>query len=388
MQMGGAESMTTTSWHRVCHSLILAAVGVWGCGLTGCGGAPNLRADHAVANPRPRLGRYPTATVGGANFQDPEELGEHRYTSLWGERNGIVYTCRGGHIDIAHVRKAADAAAYVADQSVRAIEDGERGFSLHLSSPADFVVALEYPGDWGLRSAEEQSRVAREVAIPLGGYVSYVESTWHEMITWFGYRNLVFYPEFPSAFSWEDGFSNLLGARLGMVALRDMGDEFDEAMTRALARELEFLGVQSKETAREASERVRGQWYSGEFLFLVDVRKRNLDTGFDDGYVTPWLVPGVPSCEGAEAQHYARPRLEDLGASGFRVRLEIEPKAAEEKDVLERVERRSGREVRRIDPEVHFPLIMELIREDAIQRYGAEAVSDDSQANPVPSDGR
>jgi hypothetical protein len=378
-----------TSWRRVCHGLMVAAaVGGWGCGVSGCGGPPNLRADHWVANPRPRLGRYPTATVGGAEFRGPEELGEHHYTSLWGERNGIVYTCRAGHIDIAHVRKAADAAAYVADQSMRAIEDEEREFSLRLSSPAEFVAILEYPGDWSERSAGDREHAAREVAITLGGYASYVESTWHEMITWFGYRNVVFYPEFPSAFSWEDSFSNLLGARLGMVALRDMGDEFDEAMTRALERELEFLGVQSKETAREASERVRGQWYSGEFLFLVDVRKRNLDTGFDDGYVTPWLVPGVRSCEGAEAQRYPIPRLEDVTALGFGVRLEIEPKAGEEKDVLERIGRHSGREVRRIDPEVHFPLIMELIREDAVERYGAEAVSGDSQASPVPSDGR
>lgn len=387
--MGRVELMRKTLWRRLCHGFVLvAAVGVWGPGVSGCGGPPNLRADDPVASPRPRLGRYPTATVGGANFQDPEELGEHRYTSLWGERNGIVYTCRAGHIDIAHVRKAADAAAYVADQSVRAIENGEREFSLRLSSPAGFVVTLGYPGDWSLRSAEEKSRVAREVAITLGGYASYAESTWHEIITWFGYRNVVFYPEFPSAFSWEDSFSNLLGARLGMVALRDMGDEFDEAMTRALERELEFLGVQSKETAREASERVRGQWYSGEFLFLVDVRKRNLDTGFDDGYVTPWLVPGVPSCEGAEAQRYPIPRLEDLAASGFRARLEIEPKASEEKDVLERVGRHLGREVGRIDPEVHFPLIMELIRTDAIERYGVDAVADDSEVGLVPSDGR
>lgn len=369
------ESVMVALRGSVCHAAMSAAmVGVLGLAVIGCGQPPSLRSDVDVARPRPRLGRYPTATLGGADFRGLDDLGEHSYKNTWGEYNGIVYTCQGGHIDIAHVRQGADAAAYVAHACLQAIERGDRHLSLDLSQPAQFILTFEPPRDWHRRSYAERSRTAREVAIVLGSYVSFVELTWHEILTWFGYRNILFYPEFPSAFSWEDSFSNLLGAHLGAVALRDTKHEFDRAMTLALRRELETLEIQSKETAARASERVRGHWYSGGFLFLVDMKRRNLDIGIDNGYITPWLVPGLAECTGATPRRYAVPRLDELSEFGFSARLEIEPRAAEEKELLEQIRQHRGPTIQRIEPDIDFPTIMEWIRRDAIERYGADAL--------------
>ncbi len=349
--------------------------GILGLAVLGCGKPPSLMGDTYVSPPRSRVGRYPTATVGGADFRGIDDLGEHHYANMLGEHNGIVYTCQAGHIDIAHVRKAADNTAYVADESVRKMEAGETELVFRFTSPARFLVTLQYPPDWDQWSAADKRDAAQQAAVTLGQYVSFIEATWHEIITWFGYRNVPFYPEFPSAFSWEDTFSNLLGTCLGGVALRDNEHSYDEAMTIALRSELEDLGIQSRETALKASERVRGQWYSDGFLFLIDIKKRNLDIGSGDGYITPWLVAGVPECAGAKPRRYPVPRLEELAAVGFQARLEIEPQAAKEKEVFTLLHGQDDRALQRIDPEMDFPRIMEFVRQDMIRRYGGDQTS-------------
>jgi hypothetical protein len=53
-----------------------------------------------------------------------------------------------------------------------------------------------------------------------------------------------------------------------------------------------------------ASEKVRGEWYAGEVVYMVNMKKRNFDIGLDDGYVTPTLVPGLSDCWEAQAQRY------------------------------------------------------------------------------------
>ena len=55
----------------------------------------------------------------------------------------------------------------------------------------------------------------------------------HEILTWHGFRCVGFLPEFLSAFSWEDSFSNLLGTVVASKALRDTEHPYDEAMTIA-----------------------------------------------------------------------------------------------------------------------------------------------------------
>ena len=61
---------------------------------------------------------------------------------------------------------------------------------------------------------------------------------WHEIATWFGYKMTGFYPEFGSAFSWEDMYSNLLGCHVGYLALYDNEHSFDRAVTVAAEAEL------------------------------------------------------------------------------------------------------------------------------------------------------
>jgi hypothetical protein len=144
---------------------------------------------------------------------------------------------------------------------------------------------------------------------------------WHEILTWYGFHTVGFLPEFPSAFSWEDSYSNLIGTRLGTQALRDTSKGYNEAMTILIKQELENLGVQSAKTSRDASEKMRGKWFTGSIV--PDITERNMDMGLEDGYVTPTLVPGI--CPDAKPQSYPAPKLDTFHKYGFKMKLEVEP---------------------------------------------------------------
>ena len=142
--------------------------------------------------------------------------------------------------------------------------------------------------------------------------------------TWFGYKSTGIFPEFPSAFSWEDNYSNIVGTRLGAQVVQDREHGYNEAMTIALKKELDNLGVQSRQTAREASEKMKGKWWNGTpFIVYVEMIERNMDLGYVDGLVTPTLVPGV--CKGAEPLSYPITTLNTLAEYGFKMTLEVEP---------------------------------------------------------------
>jgi hypothetical protein len=308
--------------------------------------------------PRVRLGSYATATP-GTNFIDSNNLGRHSYGSLLFENNGIVYTCRGGHVDIAHVRIGADNVRYLYYKTKKNLISGKRDFTFKLNvEPSTYFVRIYYPPGWKKMSRKERAAKADELAMELSQYFTFTMTTWHEVLTWFGYKCMAILPEEPSAFSWEDIYSNLVGIRIGAAALRDSGHGYDKAVTIALKDELEKLGVQSSTTARKASEKMRGIWYDG--TFLVNMKERNLDIGLDDGYVTPVLVPGVGVCEGVEALSYPVPTLEKFDGTGFRMRLEVEPREFEKGKVLKIVYPNGG--YKRIQPTKHIGEYVEYIR--------------------------
>jgi len=320
--------------------------------------------------PRVRFGCYPSSTI-GTGFLDAEHLGPHGYQFNLAEKNGIVYTCKAGHIDVTHLRIAADWTAYLAAKSFRCLMKDNAGFSFGLKVDRSiYFVQITYPEGWRELPQKEKEQIAREISIGLGQYLAFTATTWHEIITWFGYKCIGFFPEFPSAFSWEDSFSNLIGTHIAVQALRDTEYGFDEAMTLAIDQELEKLGVQSRHTAISASENERGEWFVGRLLYHVDMKRRNFDIGLHDGYVTPTIVPSVRECTRAVAQPYPVPNLDFLGQYGLSVKLEIEPREWEKGNILRIVYPDAKKRKKRIEPTAHFARIMNYIKKDAVKKYG------------------
>jgi len=305
----------------------------------------------------------------GTGFLSADNLGNHTYTPNGTEKTGIAYACRGGHIDIAHLRKAADWTAYLASKTLKSINENRTVLSYKLYEPSIYRVTLSYPDDWLTLPADRRERISREVSIGLAQHFAFTALTWHEVLTWFGYKTLGILSEFESSFSWEDMFSNVLGTHLSVQALRDPFHSYNDAMTILLDREMKRLGGQSSKTARKASNAVRGLWWSYNLIFL-SMKKRNFDIGLDDGYITPWLVPSVSQCKGVEPISYPIPSLEVLDKYGFIMKLEIELHAFEGPKILNVVYPEGRRGRNRIEPAVHMPVIMEYLRKRAIRRWG------------------
>jgi len=320
--------------------------------------------------PRLRRGDSPTLVL-GTSFVGGH-LGTHGYYYHPWEKNGIAYTRCGGHLDIMHVRIAADWTAYLAARSYRLLLRGDRTFSFKLlADRSRHHVQLSYPDDWPTRPPQQRQQIAREVALVLGPYLAFNLVTWHEILTWYGFRSAGVVPESHSAFSWEDSYSNLLGTIVASRALRDAEHRYNQAVTLALAEELNCLGVQPAAVCRQASRSVRGRWYAGVIDLSLTIRKRGLDIGRDNGLVTPILVPDVPGCAGAEPAAYPAPTLAALDSWGFSALLEIEPHEWEKDRILRIVYPDSHGT--RIRPEAHFAPIMHHIRREAADRYGLES---------------
>lgn len=316
--------------------------------------------------PSYRPGSYASATP-RVTFLDPADLGPHSYRFNRAERSGIVYTCRAGHIDIAHVRKAADWTGYLAAVVLDHIEAGRTTFQFKQIEPSLYHVDLTFPDDWTDLDDGQRERIAREVACDLGAHLAWTGLTWHEILTWFGYRFKIWQSEFPSAFSWEDSYSNLLGTHIAVAALREESRPFDEVVTDLLDEWLAELGAQPAEAAEAITEAMRDRWFSSQGFFTV-IHERNFDIGLDDGHVTPRLAPAAAACEGVEPRPLAVPTLDRLARHGFSVRMEIEPRVWEERRILTAAFGPSDEATGPLEPAVDFPLLMDYIERDAVAR--------------------
>lgn len=325
--------------------------------------------DMLASRPRTRVGSLATSTV-STPFRGCSNLGRHSYRYNVVEKNGIVYTCSGGHLDIAHLRNSADWTAHLSALAYYQMKEGVGEFSFELDEDTGCHVHVDYPPDWDCRDDADKALLLYDVATGLGRYFAYHASIWHEIVTWFGYKSTGFYSEFASAFSWEDMYSNLLGCHIGYAAMYDTQHTFDEAVTLGLQAELKKLGPQPKNIARHASDLVRGQWFSGEQPAVI-MMGRNFDIGLDDGRVTPWLVPDLTACLDAQPHLLDAPKLDFLAEHGFAVRFEVEPRLWEKTRILA-ILYPNGEKHERFEPARQLHVVMDYIRRDGARRYGTD----------------
>ncbi len=319
------------------------------------------------SGPRMRQGMY-FGSMAGIRFLEHDRLGKHQYSKRRGEKNGLVYTSRGGFLDIGHVREAADRTAYIAGIVHENLEKNETDFSFKVIEPARYFVTIRFPESWDRVGEERREEIIADISIRLGQYLGQTTLIWHEMVTWFGYTSTAFFSEHISSFSCEDPYSDLLGTHLATFALRDTERSFDDAMTKVLDEELERLGVQPAAVARRAVRKTKGKWYKGGSYFFARVTKRSFDTGADDGFITPWLVPLMDP--NSQPEPCPAPNLDFLADYGFSMELEIEPRERQKNKILATTGKHNP--ANRITPVIHFPLIMEHIKKEAIDKYGSD----------------
>src|SRR3989339_1662011 len=308
--------------------------------------------------PRMRFGAF-FGSPTGMKFPHPDDLDKHNYKSTRGETNGMVYTCKGGFIDLGHVRESADRTAHLTKVTYQNIIQNKTQFSFRSIEPTQYHVKLSYPTNWNSLPKTEKERIADEISLSLGQYFAHNTLIWHETITWYGFATLGIFPDKISSFSAEDSYSDLLGTHLGVRALRQKNTEYNQAMTKLLYQALKQLDVQPADTARNAAEKVHGKWYSGGMYFMVNMKKRNFDVGLDDGFITPWLVDGI--CPNTIPQLCSSPSLVALAHHGFGMQLELEPRIMEKRKIYHDIGLDKSS---RINPTVHFPKIIEQIEKE------------------------
>jgi hypothetical protein len=324
------------------YTLLTALLLTAGCGIGG--------------GPRGRWGWTPDVQPG-----DPEKLGTHSYNFGGTEGFGIFYTLRGGSIDLDHVRGTADLTRWTYIRANETLRKGKHSFTVSPSFEwTTNKIQITYPANWDTLSKAEKETIAHEAALIIAPVVAYNSMVWHEMLTWKGTHFMLFEPEFTSAFSWDDLYSDLTGALLATQAITDgyvAVKAYDKAMTTLIEEEFERLGVVPKQKAIEITKSVKGSWYGGGKLM-----KRNMDIGLDDGMVTPSIIPGYTEEEPISKKVST---LEGLDELGIKVKYTISSTYLENGELKKIAGVKSS-----VEPLKHYPIIMENIEAEAVEKYG------------------
>ncbi len=317
------------------------------------------------------------------NMRGPGEVGPHRYNvgllesvaseepgGLERENNGLVYTCRSGFIDLAHLREYADMTVYLAAKIERRMETGG---VIELADQGGKRRILLRPID-----AERIADVGRHpLAVALAQWLGFQMSTWHELASWYGYAPVPYWPEKMSAFSPEDLYSSLLGIKLagGIILVHDTSNdaEYDRAMNAWIQVAFRRMQATTKESATAAIYAVDGRWWDSSKP-LPDwhlLRRRNFDVGPS---LKPWLVPMAfaPEPGPSIGCDNAGPPLRLRSPSSFEgVRFEND--ATLEIEVEDRVAANGfpfpHRGTRRIT-QADLPAIIERTRREAVAAFG------------------
>jgi hypothetical protein len=282
---------------------------------------------------------------------------------------GHFYTRRGGFLDLAHIRRAIDMAGYVHYHVREGLTRGEVHFSFENIDRTTYHTHFSYPAVWEKLDAATKARLVDEIAIRAAEEAAIDFSNWREILTWYDFHNLPGMPERGSAFSYEDLPSHAVGAAVAARALRLRGVPFDEAVTKELDRELKELEVVPSETYERAMALVAERWWGKKTCY-----KRHLDTGLDDGVITPWLVRGLEAGSPLVAKGYPAPRGLEGRVMGYDCRgmvvFSCEPRPGRQ-EVKEAVLPEGGRTV---IPMRDYPVILERIAGEIRGELGPHAL--------------
>lgn len=351
---------------------------------TGCGRPANLLPQGSTANvPESDLNFYPydqlpKTRLGGLPFNggatlfapvDPANLGSHHYRVLDGEKDrGILYTCKAGFLDISHVRKSGDLVPYCQVRLEAALKNRLTDIRFRSREPSIYHVTINYPAWWDQITDGQRTLVIRELSIRMAQHLAFAMVSWHEILTWYGYKSWGIISEHNSAFCYDDNPSHMLGVLAAGDALRHTSLDYDAAMTQAIDRRLQELGAVTVEQMFDAIRAVKGRWWTGSLPL-----RRHLDLALQDNSMTPWVVSGLSFCLNAQPFIFHLPDLTEIEGRplGNIWRVQIEPNVVEANKIRNVI----GTDEPLVDYHRDMPALLEDIRKELIDRHGPDAVS-------------
>ncbi|MDP3027847.1 MAG: DUF4056 domain-containing protein [Nanoarchaeota archaeon] len=293
--------------------------------------------------------------VPSGTFADPEGLPAFGSQLLDGW--GILYTLKAGSFDPDH-RSGCARKTYGAYQKAYAVlMKGGKEFSMSAEGSTD-KVEFTYPANWNQILWPEK----KEIALQVAEYVAYNSMVWHEMLTWKDARLFLGLSDFESAFSWEDIFCDLYGAKVAIQSIK-MGGNFERNVTDLTWKQLQEWQVVSMQRAIEIADSVEGSWWKRELIsFHSNILMRNMDIGCDDGWVTASLIPGYYDGEPVSLE---APKLDLLDKYGVKMKYTITSMHSQGGELRRLV----GIKGPAVEPQKDFCKIMHQIQKEAVEKY-------------------
>ena len=234
-----------------------------------------------------------------ANVISSEDVGPHVYDAGFAgkgtddeveaeENNGLIYTCRGGFIDTAHVRDYSDWTVFLAHEFYRNLG---RALTIELPPELGPRQVVLHPVDVG--KLDDAQKII--LVVTAAEYAAYQLSVWHEIAQWYGYGTFApVFPEYPSAYSLEDLFSNMLGTKIAAALIYSLATHSDQLYARNfdvwLKNTVNFMGAVSQESTRAYIGAVDKLWWdsSKRIPEKYVVLKRHYDVSLEQ---RPLMVP-------------------------------------------------------------------------------------------------
>ena len=235
------------------------------------------------------------------------ELNSHFYgNNIFKEKNGEVYTCKGGFVDTGHLRHNADWTVYFA----YLIEElSKNGGTIKLKSEG---------GKRWLSLKKPVVPFTKEQIIRISQRLTYHTSVWHEISTWYVPAVVPIYSEKASSFAPEDNFSNLLGTYVGAKTLRESG-HFSDVAVDSIKSTLTDLGALKVEQTKEAFFYVENKWWTRK-----DKSIKKHTFSYEKGKVTPWRIEEYSNtvCKNTDSRVKSLKVPESIILDGIKVKID------------------------------------------------------------------
>lgn len=175
-----------------------------------------------------------------------------------GENNGQIYTRLGGFIDLAHVRDTADNTIILFYKIYKQL-----GKEAQIELPPEIGPRYIQLKAFDIEDLDPLQRwnLAADMAARLGYFMA--ES--HEIAQWHGYRSWALWSEEVSAYSPEDIYSNMLGAKIALALISNnlaMNQTlFNQHMNGWLTAAINQLEPVTAEQTNALFDVIDGDWW-------------------------------------------------------------------------------------------------------------------------------
>lgn len=201
-----------------------------------------------------------SATLGNHRYNDSFWLGTAAVLGIGSEKSGLIYSHKGGFIDIAHVRDTADYTYYLFSHIYPNLgKEWTLTLSDELAQRKIHFNAFTPPEDKAQRYT---------LSAYLAAHLGFRLAVWHEIAQWYGFRSVPGFSEGISAFSPEDLYSNLIGSRLALTVILNGHattlEHYNQSMQGIIPSALAQLEAQPRALTQQWFDVIDGQWWDSQ----------------------------------------------------------------------------------------------------------------------------